>query len=102
MPQRCQIEDRGWARALLGFGAFPLRTISYDALKVPIASVSVLAGPISRRELSAQAQTGVQMPHHFHTVVTIDHAEATVFETAGTDVTEHQIKATDRQGNIHH
>jgi hypothetical protein len=42
------------------------------------------------------------MPHHFHAVVSIDHAEATIFEFAETDVTEHRIKATDRQGNIHH
>lgn len=42
------------------------------------------------------------MPHHFHAVVSIDHAEATVFEFAGSDVTEHRIKAADRQGNIHH
>ena len=42
------------------------------------------------------------MPHHFHAVVSIDHAEAIVFEFAGGDVTEHRIKAADRQGNIHH
>ncbi len=42
------------------------------------------------------------MPHHFHAVVSIDHAEATIFEFAGRDVTEHRIKAADRQGNIHH
>lgn len=40
--------------------------------------------------------------HHFHAVVSIDHAEATVFELAENDVTEHRIKATDRQGHIHH
>jgi hypothetical protein len=42
------------------------------------------------------------MPHHFHAVVSIDHEEATVFEFAENDVTEHRIKTTDRQGNIHH
>ena len=42
------------------------------------------------------------MTHHFHAVVSIDHAEATVFEFAENDVSEHRIKATDRQGNIHH
>jgi hypothetical protein len=42
------------------------------------------------------------MPHHFHAVVSIDHAEAIVFEFANDDVTEHRIKAADRQGNIHH
>jgi hypothetical protein len=42
------------------------------------------------------------MPHHFHAVVSIDHAEATVFEFSENNVTEHRIKATDRQGNIHH
>ncbi len=42
------------------------------------------------------------MTHHFHAVVSIDHAEATVFEFAGNDVSEHRIKATDRQGNVHH
>jgi hypothetical protein len=42
------------------------------------------------------------MPHHFHAVVSIDHSEATVFEFAENDVSEHRIKATDRQGNIHH
>ncbi len=39
---------------------------------------------------------------HFHAVVSIDHAEATIFEFAPGDVTEHRVKATDRQGNIHH
>ena len=42
------------------------------------------------------------MAHHFHAVVSIDHAEATVFEFAENDVTEHRIKAAGRQGNIHH
>lgn len=42
------------------------------------------------------------MTHHFHAVVSIDHAEAVVFEFAENDVSEHRIKATDRQGNIHH
>jgi stalled ribosome rescue protein Dom34 len=42
------------------------------------------------------------MPHHFHAVVSIDHAEANVYEFADDNVTEHRIKATDRQGNIHH
>jgi stalled ribosome rescue protein Dom34 len=42
------------------------------------------------------------MTHHFYAVVAIDHAEATVFEFAEKDITEHRIKATDRQGNIHH
>jgi hypothetical protein len=40
--------------------------------------------------------------HHFHAVVAIDHAEATIFEFAEGDVTEHRIKASDRQGNLHH
>jgi hypothetical protein len=42
------------------------------------------------------------MTHHFHAVVSIDHAEAAIFEFAGSDVTETRIKATNRQGNIHH
>jgi len=42
------------------------------------------------------------MTHHFHAVVCIDHAQATVFEFAEDDVSEHKIKAADRQGNIHH
>jgi hypothetical protein len=42
------------------------------------------------------------MTHHFHAVVSIDHAEATIFEFAENDVSEHRVKATDRQGNIHH
>lgn len=42
------------------------------------------------------------MPHHFHSVVYIDHAEALVFEFAASGMTEHRIQATDRQGNIHH
>jgi len=42
------------------------------------------------------------MTHHFHAVVWIDHAEAVIFEFAEGDVSEHRIKATDRQGNIHH
>jgi hypothetical protein len=42
------------------------------------------------------------MTHHFHAVVAIDHAEATVFEFAENDVSEHRIRAVNRQGNIHH
>jgi hypothetical protein len=42
------------------------------------------------------------MPHHFHAVVSLDHAEAVVFEFAESGVTETRIQATDRQGNIHH
>jgi stalled ribosome rescue protein Dom34 len=42
------------------------------------------------------------MPHHFHAVVCIDHAEALVFEFGESGVTEHRILATDRQGNVHH
>ena len=42
------------------------------------------------------------MAHHFHAVVAIDHAEATVFEFTENEVSEHRIKAADRQGNIHH
>lgn len=41
------------------------------------------------------------MPH-FHAVVFIDHKEASVFEFGEGEMTEHHIKATDRQGNIHH
>jgi hypothetical protein len=47
-------------------------------------------------------QPGEHMTHHFHAVVSIDHAEATIFEFSEDDVSEHRIKATDRQGNIHH
>ncbi len=42
------------------------------------------------------------MTHHFHAVVSIDHAEAVVFEFTENDMSEHRIKAADRQGNIHH
>jgi stalled ribosome rescue protein Dom34 len=42
------------------------------------------------------------MPHDLHAVVYIDHAEAQVFEFAGSGVTEHRIRPKDRQGNIHH
>jgi stalled ribosome rescue protein Dom34 len=42
------------------------------------------------------------MPHHFHAVVCIDHAEALVFEFADSGVTEHRIRAKDGNGNIHH
>ena len=42
------------------------------------------------------------MPHHFHAVVYIDHAEALIFEFAEGDITEHRIRANDRNGNIHH
>jgi len=42
------------------------------------------------------------MPHHFHVVVYIDHAEALVLELAGSKVTEHRIQSQDRSGNIHH
>ena len=42
------------------------------------------------------------MTHHFHAVVSIDHAQAVIFEFSADDVSEHRIKATDRQGNIHH
>jgi hypothetical protein len=41
------------------------------------------------------------MPH-FHAVVFIDHKEALVFEFGEGETIEHRIKATDRQGNIHH
>lgn len=42
------------------------------------------------------------MLHHFHSVVCIDHAQTLVLEFAQSGVTEHRIRATDRQGNIHH
>lgn len=42
------------------------------------------------------------MTHHFHSVIYIDHREAVVFEFTQEDVTEHQILATDRNGNVHH
>jgi len=42
------------------------------------------------------------MPHHFHAVVAIDHAEALVLEFSENEVSEHRIRNTDRQGNIHH
>ena len=42
------------------------------------------------------------MTHHFHSVVSIDHAQAVIFEFSADDVSEHRIKATERQGNIHH
>ena len=42
------------------------------------------------------------MPHHFHAVVCIDHAEALVFEFAESGVTEHRIRPKDGNGNIHH
>jgi hypothetical protein len=42
------------------------------------------------------------MTHHFHAVVSIDHAEAVIYEFAAEDVSEHRIKAADGQGNIHH
>ena len=42
------------------------------------------------------------MPHHFHAVVCIDHAEALIFEFAESDVMEHRIHPKDRHGNIHH
>ena len=42
------------------------------------------------------------MTDHFHAVVSVDHAEAVILEFSASDVSEHRIKATDRQGNIHH
>jgi stalled ribosome rescue protein Dom34 len=42
------------------------------------------------------------MPHHFHAVVCIDHAEALVFEFNESGITEHRIRPKDREGNIHH
>jgi len=36
------------------------------------------------------------MTHHFHSVVSIDHAQAVIFEFSADDVSEHRIKATDR------
>ena len=42
------------------------------------------------------------MPHHFHAVVYIDHAEAQIFEIAKDNVTERLVRPTDTQGNIHH
>jgi len=42
------------------------------------------------------------MPHHFHAVVCIDHAEALIFEFSEEGVTEHRIRPKDRHGKIHH
>jgi hypothetical protein len=42
------------------------------------------------------------MPHHFHAVAYIDHAEAIIIEFAESGVTERRIPASDRDGNIHH
>jgi len=42
------------------------------------------------------------MPQHFHAVVCIDHAEATVFDFTKDDFTENRIEAKQGQGNIHH
>ena len=42
------------------------------------------------------------MPHHFHAVVAIDHAEALILEFSESGVTEHRIRPKDRHGNIHH
>ncbi len=42
------------------------------------------------------------MPQHFHAVVCIDHAEATIFDFTKDDYTERQIKADGGHGNIHH
>jgi hypothetical protein len=58
--------------------------------------------PLFEPRRSGTEQKGKAMPHHFHAVVSIDHAEATVFEFAEDNVTEHRIKAMDRQGDIHH
>jgi hypothetical protein len=42
------------------------------------------------------------MSHHFHAVVSIDHAQAVIFEFSENDVKERRIRMMDRQGNIHH
>jgi hypothetical protein len=42
------------------------------------------------------------MPHHFHAVVYIDHAEALVLEFAESGVTERRIRPKGGNGNIHH
>ena len=42
------------------------------------------------------------MKHHFHAVVSVDHAEALVLEFSQGDAVEHRVRAQDRQGNIHH
>jgi hypothetical protein len=39
---------------------------------------------------------------HYHAVALIDHRETLVFEFGEGETVEHRIKATDRQGNIHH
>ena len=42
------------------------------------------------------------MPHHFHAVVWIDHAETRIFEFGTGGIEHHRIRPTDRRGNIHH
>ena len=42
------------------------------------------------------------MPHHFHAVVCIDHAEALVFAFNASGMTEHRIRPKHGEGNIHH
>jgi len=42
------------------------------------------------------------MSHHFHAVVYMDHAQATIFEFSESGTAEQQILAKDRNGNIHH
>ena len=42
------------------------------------------------------------MPHHFHAVVCIDHAEALVLEFSESGVAGRRIRPKDRNGNIHH
>jgi hypothetical protein len=42
------------------------------------------------------------MPHHFHSVIYLDHSEATIYEFSATDATERRIRPADHEGNIHH
>ena len=42
------------------------------------------------------------MTHHFHAVVQIDHAEATIFEFGTAGVDKHRVRAEDQSGHIHH
>ena len=67
-----------------------------------MAKGAELSTAVTGRLSAQQDKARGNMTHHFHAVVSIDHAAATVFEFSEDDVNEHRIKATDRQGNIHH
>jgi stalled ribosome rescue protein Dom34 len=84
-----KLEMRAYAEMAWGKGAVDVENL-----------LAVIERANARSRVATQP--GENMTHHFHAVVSIDHAEAVIFEFAKDDVSEQHFKATDRQGNIHH